>query len=254
MQGHRIAMTAIETQFPAQAWRRIFRTTGAFTAISVAISVILSNFFMETFSAGLNVPGLMVSILLPLVLGAPMTGLFMLKQEQLRHANAQLQRLATIDALTGILNRGAFAAGVERHLQTRNGKGALLVIDADHFKAINDNFGHDRGDEALRLIADAIGASIGPADILGRLGGEEFGVYMPNATIEAAGHSAQTICHQINVIAFAADGRSHTLSVSIGGAVHAGPMAFRALYRLADDRLYLAKQAGRNQITLPEAA
>lgn len=247
-------MTAIDIPIPAQAWRRIFRVTSALTAISVALSVILSNLLMETFSAGLNVPGLMVAIVLPLALGGPMTAMFMLKHEQLRHANTQLKRLATVDALTGILNRGAFAAGVEKQLQSRNGKGALLVIDADYFKAINDRYGHDRGDEALRLIADAISANVGPSDIVGRLGGEEFGVYMPNADIEAAGHSAEHICRQINAITFAPDGHTQTLSVSIGGAAHAGPMAFRALYRLADDRLYLAKQAGRNQITLREAA
>lgn len=254
MWGTRIAMTALDMQLPAQTWRRIFRTTGAVTAGSVAVSVVVSNLFMETFSAGLNVPGLMISILLPVLLGAPMTGLLKLRQEQLRHANAQLVRLATTDALTGVLNRGAFTGAVERHLATRNGKGALLVIDADHFKSINDRFGHDIGDDALRMIADAIEDSIGPADLLGRLGGEEFGVYVPNAGLEAAAAVAGLIRQRVAQVTLSGDGLLQNLSVSIGGAIHAGPTAFRELFRSADDRLYSAKQGGRNQITLPEAA
>lgn len=254
MWGSENIMTSVDMQLPARTWRRIFWTTGGITAASVAMSLILANLFMETFSAGLNTPGMMISILLPMMLGAPMTGLLKLRQEQLRHANAQLVRLASTDALTGILNRGAFTSAVERHLQARNDKGAFLVIDADHFKSINDRFGHDMGDDALRMIARTIEDSIGPADLLGRLGGEEFGVYIPNAGVEAAGQIANLIRERIADITLQADGLRQGLSVSIGGATHIGASAFRDLFRSADDRLYSAKQAGRNQITLNEAA
>src|SRR5690606_10957244 len=94
------------------AWRRVYRITGIATALMVAASVIVTNLFMETFSQGVDVQGLMVAIVTPLILAGPSFGLIALRQEQLRQANQQLQKLATYDWLTGCLNRGAFTHSV----------------------------------------------------------------------------------------------------------------------------------------------
>lgn len=247
-------MTGLEVRRSRQPWRRILRITGFLSAIAVVVSVVVSNFFMETFSAGLNLPGLIISIVMPITLGTPMILMFQLKHEQLRRANEMLAEIARTDSLTGCLNRGAFAARVTEYLaRTQPTAGALLMIDADKFKMINDLFGHDRGDEALTLISGAIQQVLGATDFCGRMGGEEFAVFMPNASETTAEHMAERICRSVAQVDFLPAGKRHPLSVSIGGAVFAGPSAFADLFRIADQRLYGAKNSGRNRSAIVHA-
>lgn len=250
-------MTELHRDLPKRAWLRIYRVTGAITLVSVALSVILTNVIMEVFSAGINVQGLAVSIFMPLTLGGPMTFMLMLRQEQLRHANGQLEHLATTDWLTACLNRGAFTGAVTRHLDRHlaaGSGGALLIVDADDFKSVNDRFGHDAGDDALRLIANAIRQAVGSSDPVGRLGGEEFGVFLADSDVVAADHVAERIRRAISAIAFAPGGVSCPLSVSIGGATYVTRAPFGELYRLADLHLYQAKNTGRDRVAIMQAA
>ncbi|HTM79404.1 MAG TPA: GGDEF domain-containing protein, partial [Devosia sp.] len=143
-------------------------------AASIAGSIILTNIFMETFSAGLNVPGVLAAVLMPLALGGPTMFYLILRHEQLRHANQQLEHLATTDWLTTCLNRGAFTSRVLQALESSNAGidgdgGSLLIVDADDFKQVNDRFGHQAGDTALKLMADAIRASVRSTDLVGRM-------------------------------------------------------------------------------------
>ena len=124
------------------------------------------------------------------------------------------------------------------------------MIDADNFKAINDLFGHEAGDEALTIIARSIRAVLRAGDLVGRMGGEEFGVYLPGVDQRGAEAIAERIRRSVNLAVFAPDDRQRTLSVSIGGAVFEGPASFSALFRIADQRLYGAKQTGRNRVTV----
>jgi len=247
-------MTGLNSRLPRQAWLRIYRITGGLTALSVALSVILTNAIMETFSAGINLQGLAVAIVMPVALGTPTMALLLRKHEQLRNANAQLKRLATIDWLTGRLNRGAFTAELTRRLRRPDMRGALLVIDVDHFKAVNDRHGHDRGDDALRLIADTIARTAGETALLGRLGGEEFGVFLEDADAARTDMVAEAIRRGVAELAFIVEGTRCPLSVSIGGATLTASTDFRTLYRLADDNLYRAKSAGRDCVILDQAA
>ena len=209
---------------------------------------------METFSAGINVPGLMTAIIMPMLLGTPALGIIMFKHEQLRAANAQLQRLAATDWLTGCLNRGAFTNRVSHALTDSSASGALLILDIDHFKAINDNHGHDRGDDALRLIARTFTSVCGPQTLVGRVGGEEFGIFLPGASAAEASNRAETIRNAIAQLTFRATGSHCPLSVSIGVATFQGPTDFCTLYRRADAGLYRAKSAGRDRIEVAAAA
>ena len=252
-------MTGLRTKLPKRAWLRIQRTTGIIIAVSVALSVILTNMLMEVFSAGINVQGLAVSIIMPIALGGPLTFFLILKHEQLRHANQQLEYLAATDWLTTCLNRGAFTGSVTRlldcHTTGAGGTGgALLIVDADDFKSVNDRFGHDKGDEALRQIADAIRLAIRSTDVVGRLGGEEFGIFMSGADLAAADHVAERVRRAVSAIDFGPDGTRWPLSVSIGGAAYITPAQFSDLYRLADQRLYEAKNTGRDRVALMQAA
>src|SRR5690606_16976246 len=116
--------------------------------------------------------------------------------------------------------------------------GALLVVDADHFKSINDRFGHASGDAALKLIAAAIRASVRASDIVGRLGGEEFGVFLPGAGHAEAHRIAEAVRQAVQMIEFDAGDERCTLSVSVGGAVSGQAIGFGELFRSADQRLY----------------
>jgi diguanylate cyclase (GGDEF)-like protein len=228
-------------------------------AASTAVSIILTNIFMEVFSNGLNVAGLAVAVVMPLVLGGPMMFYLTLRHEQLRHANKQLELLASTDWLTTCLNRGAFTTRVVADLERRatgpvSDGAALLIIDADDFKQVNDRFGHQQGDSALQMIADAIRASVRSSDLVGRMGGEEFGVYLTGADPGTADQVAERIRHAVSCLRFAPLGAVHQLSVSIGGATFAHRADFNVLYRLADQRLYQAKSQGRDRVDMMQAA
>ena len=209
---------------------------------------------METFSAGINIPGLMTAIVMPILLGAPAIGIIMFKHEQLRTANEQLRLLAATDWLTGCLNRWAFTSQVSQALTDPAASGALLILDIDHFKTINDNHGHDRGDNALRLIARTFATVSGPEALVGRVGGEEFGVYLPRVGEAEASNRADILRDAIAQLRFHADGGSCPLSVSVGVAAYQGLTDFRTLYRRADAGLYRAKSAGRDRIAVATAA
>jgi diguanylate cyclase len=250
-------MTRLRGDLPRRAWRHIYRVTAGITAASVALSIILTNVFMEAFSAGINLQGLAVSIIMPIALGGPLTLFLMIKHEQLRNANVQLEHLATTDWLTACLNRGAFTHAVTSLLHrpgSDSAGGALLIIDADDFKSVNDRFGHHNGDEAIRLIAASIRGAVRTEDLVCRLGGEEFGVFLANTDPHLADQVAQRIRRAVSAIQFAPDGHSCPLSISIGGATYSSRADFGDLYRLADNHLYHAKNAGRDRVAMMQAA
>ena len=247
-------MHGANTRLSRQAWLRVYRSAGLITAIAVILSIIITNVIMETFSEGINIQGLIVSIVTPMMLGGPSIAIILIRQEQLRAANLQLQKMATYDFLTDCLNRGAFAAKVGKLLAEPRacGTGTLLMIDADNFKAINDLYGHDVGDEALTLIARSIRSVLRDGDIVGRMGGEEFGVFLPGVTQGQAEMVAERIRASVNLARFTPQGEQRHLSVSIGGAAFSGPSTFAELFRIADQRLYSAKNAGRNMSNIEQ--
>jgi diguanylate cyclase (GGDEF)-like protein len=176
----------------------------------------------------------------------------MSKLRELAIAHQRLTIFASTDQLTGVLNRAAFTTVVESRLGARDapGRGALLILDADNFKSINDSFGHEQGDEALRLLCAAIRGVLRQSDLLGRIGGEEFAVFLSGAdgfTTEAVG---ERIRRAVSVVPFAPDGKPRRLTVSIGGAVFDRPLPLSDLLRVADQQLYVAKQNGRNRVAI----
>ncbi|WP_414832080.1 GGDEF domain-containing protein [Afifella sp. YEN Y35] len=204
------------------------------------------------------------SAVVAFILAAPSFFYLSLKLRQLAKTNHRLNTIASLDGLTGCLTRRAFSSLVDDWLhgvgnpgETKDSlenrrPGTLLVIDADRFKSINDRFGHQCGDEALCVIAAAIRSSMRIDDIVGRLGGEEFGVFLPG-TVDA-GEIAERIRRKVETISFAPQECPHQLTVSIGGASVSGGSTFNHLYRLADERLYEAKRGGRNRIAVGPAS
>ena len=138
---------------------------------------------------------------------------------QLAAAHRRLEEKASRDNMTGMLNRESFFAALDGSRRKAD-RGALLIIDADHFKKINDNFGHLTGDAALLEIAAAISRGIRGGDILGRIGGEEFGAFLVGASDQEAKRVAERIRREVELIRFQpADERTVPLTVSISGTV-----------------------------------
>ncbi len=234
---------------------RVYLWTILGTAGCVAAAIGVDSFNFASMTEEGRLRALLFDILLPTLLAAPLLYFFTSKLRDLAIAHERLTLYASTDALTSVLNRGAFTALVEAYLAEirqaeRETRGALLVVDADNFKSINDRFGHDRGDEALKLIAAAIKGVLRRADRVGRLGGEEFGVFLPGGTPITAEAVAERIRLSVRAAPFAPDGNPHPLSVSVGGAVFDQRLPFAELFRLADQQLYSAKQNGRNRVAV----
>lgn len=161
---------------------------------------------------------------------------------------SRLAALAASDPLTGLANRRGF---VDRVTGALAGQGAvLLLIDFDHFKTVNDRYGHVTGDavlvEAARRFA---AAAVQPQDCIARLGGEEFAWFMPGATVEAGLVQAETLRASFAARPITVEEREIDLRVSIGVAVApADGLNWPDLYRAADERLYRAKREGRDRV------
>lgn len=192
---------------------------------------------------------LISATILPILLGVPFFVYTGVRVRGLTITNLRLGLVARTDSLTSCLNRGAFTAKVSTQL-ARRPRGALLMIDADNFKSINDVYGHDAGDEALTIIARAIRTILRAGDLVGRMGGEEFGVYLPEVDQKSAEAIAERIRRSVNLAGFSPDGTQRPLAVSIGGVAFDSAASFSELFRIADQRLYGAKQNGRNRVTV----
>ncbi len=175
----------------------------------------------------------------------------------LRRRNERLHHAATRDGLTQVLNRTAFKRAAEAQLATvakrRNRdtlEHALLIIDADHFKKINDRLGHHVGDEALTAIDATLRRSVRQEDLVGRLGGEEFAVLLKDAGVEEARIVAERLRMAIERLEVGPPDRRTRLSISAGGIAFRGSVAFQVLYKIADANLYQAKRNGRNRVEL----
>lgn len=235
-------------------WKITFKAS-LITIAVIVVSQVVS--FAIRYSAGQPFTAFVFAMnsILPILTAFPAGFLIFWQNEKLKRAlaelseaHSQLKAKATHDQMTGLLNREAF---FEKSKQARrkSDTGALLLIDADNFKNINDTFGHLVGDEALRLISNALRTSIRDHDLVGRVGGEEFCVFLPAASQEEAATIAERIRAEVEGLAFfPAEARRHRLTVSIGAVVSAGQQPTSQLMRLADRCLYEAKEKGRNRV------
>jgi diguanylate cyclase (GGDEF)-like protein len=170
-------------------------------------------------------------------------------------AQAELRRLARTDPLTGTLNRLALdemATGLFQRAAPP--VGAVLMIDVDHFKTINDRFGHAGGDRMLAALARGIGRCLREGDVLGRVGGEEFLVLLPGIGIDDALALAERLRMAVARLQVVLEGEPQSATVSIGAAAReTSDTEPGTLIRRADRALYIAKNAGRNRVATLDA-
>jgi diguanylate cyclase (GGDEF)-like protein/PAS domain S-box-containing protein len=169
-----------------------------------------------------------------------------------RQYAARLSHLASHDALTGLLNRREFEQRVRSALgEAREGSAqhAVLYLDLDQFKVVNDTCGHAAGDELLRQVGNLLRPKLREGDTLARLGGDEFGVLLSHCGPEPAGRIAETLRRAIADFRFARQRRSFAVGVSIG-VVHVGrgPHTLESVLAAADAACYMAKDKGRNRV------
>jgi len=172
---------------------------------------------------------------------------------RIRHYAAELMTMATLDPLTGALNRRAFmdSSKVEIERSRRHSRPlALLMLDGDHFKRVNDAYGHAAGDEALRVLTRTVGGLLRASDKLGRFGGEEFVVLAPETAMEGVCHLAERIRSAMANTQILHGEASFTLTVSIGAtAIDPAEIDIVPALARADSALYRAKEHGRNQVS-----
>lgn len=175
--------------------------------------------------------------------------------DELRNSVSELARVARTDPLTGLINRRGFSELIERELERTRRTGesfSLLVCDLDHFKRINDNFGHAAGDDALVGAAESICQAVRAMDAVARTGGEEFAVVLPETDAEAAYLIAERVRTGVQE-GFALQGLALTVSTGIASAPSAGQDS-DSLLSAADEALYRAKGLGRNRSVIHRPA
>jgi diguanylate cyclase (GGDEF)-like protein len=183
-----------------------------------------------------------------------------LQQEQLDKINVDLQnkqrellRLTRLDGLTGLYNRSTFVEVSRQELaraQRQTSNTTILLLDLDFFKHVNDTWGHPAGDAVLKNVAFIANNSVRATDLVGRLGGEEFIVLLPNTSLEAARGLAEKLRANIerHPTPWESGVIKTTISIGLASTTAAEKLDFDLLYTAADKALYLAKERGRNQV------
>jgi diguanylate cyclase (GGDEF)-like protein len=166
---------------------------------------------------------------------------------QLHELAQQLEYRATHDPLTGALNRAAVIEQATGCLQ--RGDMALIVLDIDHFKWVNDDFGHPAGDAVIQTVVSCLQALLGPEVAIGRVGGEEFSVVWPTSSADEAKAVAASVCDAIADQLFAPP-INRQITASVGVSWNPAGTSFELAYGRADEALYAAKRAGRNCVKL----
>jgi diguanylate cyclase (GGDEF)-like protein len=167
------------------------------------------------------------------------------------HSYEKLKRIATYDSLTGILSRRAFLHEAELKLALAVKKGrpySLLLLDLDHFKKVNDTYGHDKGDKVLQEFAFTVENNLGNGDLFGRVGGEEFAAVLYGLDEKSSSLKAEQLRAAVMESSSAIGPGKYTVSIGVITVLPNSRTSLNMLYKLCDRALYQAKQGGRNRV------
>lgn len=231
-------------------WQKLVILITAGISICAAVSIAFNYILLLGEATAVRSKATFSAIVLPVILAGPLFFYLSLKLRQLSHLNRQLKHLADHDPLTALLTRRAFLQAFDDPRCEEGGRqGALLLIDVDHFKKINDRWGHAAGDQVLQLIASGIRSELRATDIAGRFGGEEFVICLHGADTHDAMLVAKRVHAAIEALRIRTpDGSEIRVTISIGLIAWSGAESFETLYHQADCALYEAKARGRNRI------
>ena len=194
---------------------------------------------------------MLIDPLMMLVIAMIASELFYRVRRQQLALQRRLQELASVDALTGLLNRRALERRIAEEVSRsrRHGQPLSLVIgDLDHFKRVNDEFGHGVGDDVLRVVGERMRQNLRSEDLAVRWGGEEFLLLLPSTDLEQAVQVADKIRQAVADHPVACNGGVVPVTISFGAAELADEEAVAGLIRRADDAMYRAKTSGRNRV------
>jgi diguanylate cyclase (GGDEF)-like protein len=217
----------------------------------------VSAFIVYSFLEPENLPRrLLVTGIISFVVAAPITYYILEQKRKLAKLSRELAFMASIDQMSGLLNRTSFIHAIKENLHTPKGAatgGSFLFVDIDNFKSLNDRFGHSVGDDAIRSVAEAIKTHCDNGNIAGRIGGEEFGLFLPKANKKSALSIAENLRRQVRKIVVRRDEKQERLSVSIGVSIHKSGQTISTFVQNADEAMYQAKEAGRNKVMFEAA-
>jgi diguanylate cyclase (GGDEF)-like protein len=179
-----------------------------------------------------------------------------IKEIEIKAILAQAHEIANTDVLTFLPNRRKIIVDLQEEVirATRyDSPLSISLLDLDHFKDINDTYGHTTGDEALRSVSARLREQIRHPDTIGRYGGEEFLIVLPSSEIKAAGEQAERLCQTIRALQIEANDHSFKVTISIGVAQYRiGQENWEQFLHRADDALYKAKDMGRDRWVVAE--
>lgn len=239
-----------------RSWVPVARYALLGSAACASVAAANAAILLQGQSGGTYWSGVIGAGAIALLVAAPLLALVANERRKFAALKSEVSRLSSTDSLTSCLNSGVFANLMDafRGSSSAGGRrqGALLIVEIDDFRAINAKFGHAWGDEVLKIVAGTIKASVRSGDLVGRIGGEGFGVFLPGTSRENAERVAERIRGSVSETILEPGGRNCPLSVSVGAVLFEDQLEFDDLFRTADNRLTEAKARGRNRIEFAE--
>lgn len=229
--------------------------TIAFTAASVIVTATAIVLFDRLGLSMVPWITLAFAAVVPLLVAPPIAWILVGLLLNSFRVEQEMRQLASFDSLTGLPSRHAFFESANSHVSLANRNQsifAVLLIDLDHFKAINDNYGHPAGDAILKLFADVLNSVARRSDIIGRMGGEEFAMVLPSTTTDRALEFSERLHAAIGqaVLKYGNSMIGYTVSIGIACSTNGQVNNLDILLTRADLALYQAKRGGRNQTRL----
>ena len=221
------------------------------TALSI-VTILITNYFVDLQFSQLTLVTSLIGLFIFSTLSQINTNMIAAYENSLHEKNIILQQQARTDSLTGIMNRRYFDEVSSQYFETAqkyNKNISLLTIDLDHFKNINDTYGHAIGDEILISFAENIKKKFSESDIFARIGGEEFGALLFDTDIEIAKEIAENIRLEVEKFPYVGKGEKIAVTTSIGVTQNlASDEKFSSICIRSDEALYKAKNEGRNRV------
>lgn len=234
--------------------KQVVLYSGIVGLISIFSSVLFTMLFVSWIHPEENPFDYIIpAILVPLFVAPPIGYYLFNLVHKLETAKRQLEHLSQHDSLTNLYNRGHFWKLSKERLATAQSDGtilAVILLDIDDFKLINDTYGHPVGDQVLKHIARTIETCVRQGDILGRYGGEEFALVLNDCDYESARARAESICETVRESNFMNDGKVLPISASVGVSTTEEHDSFEVLINLADEAMYRAKYQGKDQVCI----